>query len=346
MGANGVTLSDVSARAGVSRSTASLVVRGSGRISNETRDRVLLAMEELGYVYNRQAANMRQRQSFTIGLVVTDIHDPFLAELVMSIEDAAHANDYQLFVGYSREDAERQQEILVTMTQRQVDGLFLVPAIKTDVEAIERLIGLSRIPTVQLVRSVSTEFDYCGTFNVLAGERLARHLASLGVRSAVLVGGAESASDRIERLEGLQSGFRGTQVHMDLAEAVATENSADAGARGVAEVLDRGELPDAIIAHSDVVASGIYAELQRRELMPGRDIAVASFDDNPSAALQLPPLTSVATHPERLAEQASALLLTRIGLPAGGTRPTRLNVEPALRVRGSTAQWRPRESRR
>jgi LacI family transcriptional regulator len=123
-----VTLNDVSRAAGVSRSTASLVLRGSPRIPEATSDRVRLAMAELGYVYNRHAANMRRSESMTLGLIVTDIRNPYFAGLTMTIEEAAHEAGYTLFVGYSRDDVERQYLQLETMVQQQVDGIFLLPA--------------------------------------------------------------------------------------------------------------------------------------------------------------------------------------------------------------------------
>jgi len=98
--------------------------------------------------------------------------------------------------------------------------------------------------------------------------------------------------------------------------------------------------PDCIIAYSDAVALGIYAELRRRNLEPGRDVSVASFDDIAMAELLLPPLTSVSTYPELIGRKAAALLLNRIR--DSSLEPQRSLIEPALKVRASTAQWRPR----
>lgn len=334
------TLADVSEKAGVSKSTASLVVRGSTRISEATRERVLSAMNDLGYVYNRQAAMMRQSKSFTIGLVVTEIRNPYFAELTMVIEEAIHAGGYQLFVGYSRDDIDRQQELVEAMVQRQVDGLLILPASGSQHSQLESVLVQTGVPTVQVARFFTPTFDYVGADNVSAGARLAEHVMSLGVTSAVLVGGPIESSARNERIQGLEVGFESGPVRFDRTDAIPAKNTPEDGARGMAEVLQRGDLPDVIIPYSDAIAIGVYDELRRNGFKPGRDIAVASFDDIPLAAMQVPPLTSMATHPQRVAQAASTLLLERIDDPQA--QPARLLIEPTLRVRASTVKWRRR----
>lgn len=335
-----VTLNDVSARAGVSRSTASLVLRGSSKIPDVTRARVLDAMAELGYVYNRQAANMRQSQSMTIGLVATDIRNPYFAELTMAVEEAVHDAGYTLFMGYSRDSIARQEELLEAMLQRQVDGVLLLPAIGSTVENLGAITGRSGTPIVQVARYGSHELDYVGPDNRAAGAALAAHLASLGCSSAALVGGPEGSSARQERIQGLADGFESTAVGFDPAESVSTFNDADGGSDGTATLLDRGGLPDVIVAYSDAVAQGVYAELRRRNLEPGISVAVASFDDVPLAALQVPPMTSVATHATIVGQRASELLLAKLKNP--DLEPRHELVETTVKVRASTALWRPR----
>lgn len=335
-----VTLNDVSRLAEVSRSTASLVLRGSSRIPPATANRVRQAMNDLGYVYNRQAASMRRSSSLTIGLVVTDIRNPYFADLTMTIEEAVHNAGYTLLVGYSRDDVTRQNQQLEAMVQQQVDGIFLLPATGSALAQVCGIVDRSAVPVVQLARYFSAELDYVGPDNLAAGQALARHIASLGSSNAVLVGGPALSSARGERIAGLQAGFAESALDFDVAHSVPTNNNALDGATGVARVLDNGVWPDCIIAYSDAVALGIYAELRRRNLEPGRDVSVASFDDLPLAELLLPPLTSVATYPQLIGARAAELLLGRIAQPAA--LPQRSLIQPALKVRASTALWRSR----
>jgi LacI family transcriptional regulator len=125
------------------------------------------------------------------------------------------------------------------------------------------------------------------------------------------------------------------------------EATPNGGAEATRRLLDRGEVPDAIVAYSDIVAVGVYAELQRRGLEPGRDIAVGGFDDIPGSEHRTPPLTTVATFPTAIGEKCGELILQRLRAPqspagGGGAPFAHLLIEPALRVRASTAAWRPR----
>jgi len=297
-------------------------------------------MTDLGYVYNRHAATMRRSESMTLGLLVTDIRNPYFAGLTMAIEEAAHDAGYTLLVGYSRDDARRQGVQLDSMVQQQVDGIFLLPAESSELAPICAIIDRSAVPVVQLARYFSDQLDYVGPDNVLAAALLAGHAGSLGVSSAVLIGGPRHSSARRERIKGLEEGFAGTSTAFSALDSVPTTNNAMGGSSGVAKVLDEGNWPDCIIAYSDAVALGIYAELRRRNLEPGRDVAVGSFDDITMAELLLPPLTSVSTFPERIGGAATELLIRRIRDPALPTQ--RVLVDPSLKVRSSTAQWRPR----
>src|SRR4029077_10311545 len=120
------------------------------------------------------------------------------------------------------------------------------------------------------------------------------------------VGGPSESSARQDRIQGLVEGFAGGRTTFNAVQSVEANNTPDDGARGMAAVLDRGELPEAVIAYSDATAIGIYSELRQRGLKPGRVVAVASFDDIPLAAMQVPALTSVATHPQMVAARASS----------------------------------------
>ncbi|MFV0433107.1 MAG: LacI family DNA-binding transcriptional regulator [Leucobacter sp.] len=335
-----VTLLEVSERAGVSRSTASLVLRGSTRISEETAQRVRQAMTELGYVYNRQAANMRQSQTMTLGLIATDIRNPYFAEVTMAVEEVVHNAGYTLFVGYNLDSLERQREQVEAMVQRQVDGLILLPAIGSTRDSFGQFVWTSGVPIVQISRSFSDELDYVGPDNFAAAESVARHIVALGSSSAVLIGGPEGSSARRERVEGLSAGFAGSPVRFDPSGSVATPNVPDGGARGLGEYLEAGHFPDTVICYSDAVAQGVYGELRRRNLEPGNAISVVSFDDLPLAALQHPPLTSVATYPETIGRIAAEMLLQRI---ADDSAPHQHRlVDTTLKIRASTALWRPR----
>jgi LacI family transcriptional regulator len=343
-----VTLDEVSRHAGVSRSTASLVFNDSPQVSAETRRRVRESMKTLGYVYNRQAAMLRTQRSMTLGLVVTEVQNPYFAELAMTLEDAADRSNYAVLVGYSRDDTARQRRLIDRLIERGVDGLILLPAGDTEAAEIDALQSTSGVPLVLLARHFNLKHDYVGADNVTAGRLMGNHLRSLGVRSVAFVGGPQHTSARREREQGFALACKGVAMTMSSADGLFGEATPNGGVEATRRLLDRGEVPDAIVAYSDIVAVGVYAELQRRGLKPGRDIAVGGFDDIPGSEHRTPPLTTVATFPTSIGEKCGELILRRLTTPkssdGGADAPafSHVLIEPALRVRASTAAWRPR----
>lgn len=346
-----VTLADVSRHAGVSRSTASLVLNDSPSVAPETQRRVRESMKALGYVYNRSAALLRNQRSMTLGLVVTEVQNPYFAELAMTLEDVADRSNYAVLIGYSRDDRVRQRRLLDRLVERNVDGIILLPAADTEAPEIEDLLASSGIPLVLLARHFNLNHDYVGADNVAAGRLLGQHLKSIGVQSAVFVGGPRHTSARHEREQGFLLASEGSPMTLLSAEGLDSEATPDGGSDATRRLLDRGEIPDAIVAYSDIVAVGVYAELTRRGLQPGRDIAVGGFDDIPGSAHRTPPLSTVATFPTKIGEKCGELILSRItphrhDADANGDASappfSHQLVEPVLRVRASTAAWRPR----
>lgn len=360
-----VTLADVSRHAGVSRATASLVLNDSPSIPAVTKTRVRESMLKLGYVYNRQAATLRSRKSMAVGLIVTEASNPYFAELAMALDDATYANGYTVIVGYSRDDTERQQHLIETLLERGIDGLILLPTALSDSAELVTLLAPSATPTVLLARHVDLKSDFVGADNRKAGELLGSHIHSIGAKSVALVGGPLRASARAERAEGLKSAIEAAGIGFDSSPDYASETTPVGGARATARLLDSGSLPDAIVAYSDVIAIGIYSELHSRGLQPGREIAVAGFDDIPGSAELVPPLTTVATFPSRIGTASAELLFQRITRlrrlssetePAAAPEPgapqpdspreddgiEHVLIEPRLRIRESTTDWRPR----
>jgi LacI family transcriptional regulator len=335
-----ITLEDVSKAAGVSRSTASLVVRGSSRIPESTAAKVREAMNQLGYVYNRQAANLRQSRSMTIGLIVTEIINPYFAELAMAVDQITHDAGYTIFIGYSRDHADRQHEIIASMIERQVDGLLLLPAPDTDPARLAKQVNAANVPLVLLARRFAG-FDYVGSENVKGATILGEHLSALGCKSVAFLGG-RTASSLTEREEGLRASLEPNGCEVWSIDEFRSAITPEGGAAAVGRLFDQGKLPDAIIAYNDAVAQGVYDEMRQRGLEPGRDLAVASFDDTRIAASQVPPMTSVAGFPQQIGAKGTELLLNRLS-DGNADIPTQLAlIQPQLKIRSSTATWRPR----
>src|SRR4029079_14803605 len=172
-----------------------------------------------------------------------------------------------------------------------------------------------RMPHVLLARPVvNHESDYVGGDNVKAGRLLSEHFAAEGYGRVAFLGGPRSTA-RSDRLRGVRAGLARHGVKLDAKLSIVTSAERGGGIAAVQALLEAGPLPEAIAAYSDNVALGIFAGLRAAGIDPGRDVAVGGFDDIPEASLTHPSLTSVATFPDRVGNEASRLLLERIATP-------------------------------
>lgn len=334
-----VTLSDVATKCGVSRATVSLVLQDSKRVSEPTKQRVRSVLAEMGYVYNRQAASLRMDRSFTLGLVLTDIHNPALAALAMAVERVADEAGCVLMMGYSSDSLERQTRILQTMMEYRLDGIVISPSSNTTARSLQPL-AQSGVPHALVTRRIlDYSSDYVGPDNFAAGELLAEHLADIGAKSVAFLGGSIGVSARDEREGGLRTRAtkRGIVWRPDL--SIASRADDEGGATAVRQLLGMGPVPDAIVGYSDTVVRGALGELRRHSIRPGRDVAIVSFDNSPEAKHMHPALTSVDTYMSEVGEGAARQVLERINEP---DRPTTSRMlQPTLNVRASSQLWVP-----
>ncbi|NUP73929.1 MAG: LacI family DNA-binding transcriptional regulator [Sinomonas sp.] len=313
--AQAVTLKDVAAHAGVSRTTASNVLTGTGRVSTETRDRVHRAMREMGYVYNRGAASLRTQRTTTVGVIVTDIANPFFGELLVGLESALAEAGFRSLVVASSDDPVRQDELVAELREYQIAGLAIMPATRSGRSFLEGL-EASRIPHVFVTKYLEgVSAPYVGPDDRLGGRLAAEHLLSHGCETFAFVGGLAGHLSRRDRIAGVRDAL--TEAGVDLGQLIDVE-SASSGAGGMLageQLVERGKLPEAIVCQSDGVAFGVYRALR----VAGRasEVRVVGYDDVRTAALWEPPLTSVATRPERLGRAAAELLLEEIAEPSG-----------------------------
>ncbi|MEH7802617.1 LacI family DNA-binding transcriptional regulator, partial [Bacillus pumilus] len=134
-----VTLQEVAKHAGVSTSTASLVVRNNPRISEATRKKVLQSMEDLGYVYDRVAANMRSKSSNIVGVIVTDISNTFISEFLIGVQTTLESLGYTVLLGTTFDSVDKQERLISTMVEHRVGGIILNPASKSSARTVKQL---------------------------------------------------------------------------------------------------------------------------------------------------------------------------------------------------------------
>ncbi|WP_158920499.1 LacI family DNA-binding transcriptional regulator [Streptomyces sp. NBRC 109706] len=327
-----VTLRDVAAHAGVSRATASLVLRGTGRVAPRTRERVLASMAELGYIYDQVAASLRTRHARVVGVVVTNIGNPNLAEVILGLEAEFRQAGYLPLLTVTRDDAAQQDEAVAALQEHKIAGLAMVPASGTDPALTERLTasGLGHVFVTRYVEGARTSF--VGTDDIRGGELAGQHLVEHGCRRLAYLGGPAWMLSRHERLSGVRRAAESSGGQVEELIDLPSETSGGGGLAAGRELLDRGELPDGVVCHSDSVAFGLYRALRERGV-GGEGVRVIGYDDIPGAALWEPPLTSIAVHGRRLGQRAARLLLDRMTDPYAA--PVVHRSEPELAIRES-----------
>lgn len=312
-----ITLLDVARAAGVSRATASLVIRKSPLVAEETRRKVEAAIAELGYVYNMGAASMRAARSNTIGVVVPTLANPFFTELLAGIEHALEEAGMIVVLANSRESPANQDTILQRMRERGVDGVIVCPAAESRESLLTRAESWN-LPLVQALRHVSDkQGDYAGTDYAGGMGQAVRHLVGLGHRAIAFAAGGPLHSAYRERLAGYRAAMAEHELEpicldVPLGPAASSESAP--------ALLRHPARPTAVICFNDLMAAGLANGLSDLGVAVGPGFSVVGFDDLAEAELVRPRLTSVATFPGDIGDNAARLLLSRIGAPERAAR--------------------------
>lgn len=320
-----VTLREVAEHAGVSRATASMVLRNTGRLSQETRDRVRRSMSELGYVYHRGAATLRTRRSGILGLLITDITNPFFSAMTLGFEEAAAAQGYMTMVTNTFDDAERQMRLTQAMLEHPVDALAYTPVM--DAPSALKLDELP-IPVLAVTRRPVDDTPYLTADDVTGGRLAAAHLVSFhDYRRLVYLGGPKGARPREDRIAGVREAIH--DVGAELVGEFSGLVSIDEGIRLGRDLLDSGLRFDAVLCHSDLIAYSVLAALRTA----GRsEVGVIGFDGLAQSKVFSPPVTSVAVGPTRLGSEAADWLVHSI---EGHEVDRRIEMTPHLEIRNS-----------
>ena len=282
---------DVAQRAGVAPITVSRVINGTGYVSNDLRQRVEQAISDLNYVPNRLGPSMRSKRSNTVGLVVTDITNPFWTTVVRGVEDAAYKAGYHLFLCNSDESVYKEREYVELLLSRQVDGFLIAPA-EMQFDVLE-LIQNQDKAIVLLDRSIET-----AAIDIVRGDseggayQLTRHLLDLKHRDIALLNGSRSVSTAVVRAHGFrramtEAGLEGKEIR-----ELWGEFTQDSGYYQTLEALQWRPRPTALIAANNFIALGAVRVLDNFGLRIPQDISLVVFDDLPAAVNFRPFFTS------------------------------------------------------
>lgn len=309
-----VTVVDIAKAAGVSKSTVSLVLQGSPLVNEGTRAKVAATMRDLGYVYNRGAASLRQAngRSKIIGIVVNDLTNSFFAELAVGVDMVVQSAGFVQFLSNTGESIDRQREVIASMREHGISGLIVSPARATEAADFKPLVAAG-IPVVVAVRNVPGNKVSSIVSDNRAGTYAAvEHLASLGHRRIAFLGGFPDTAVFDERLDGYREALSAAGLESPLELVISSAPSRAGGVDAIGRALSIPDRPTAAVCFNDAVAFGVCDGLRARRMEPGRDFAVVGFDDVIEAKTAVPALTTISVDPQGMGRRAAQLLLKQI----------------------------------
>lgn len=327
-----VSIRDVAARAGVSVATVSNALNRPHLVSDAAAAKVRIAIEELGYVPNVAARQLRSGFSKVIGMAVINITNPFFSEAVLGAEAVAEDAGYSVIVGNSYDSRKRESRYLELFDRQRLDGVLLAP-VGDDLDALKRF-EKRDVPVVLVDRVDPSGRHLSVSLDDVRGGRLAAaHLLAGGARRPVFVGGPFDVAQMRDRYEGFRLEVQAAGARHDLirTSTLSVRLGRDIGNRIAA--TPEASRPDAIFGGNDEVALGIMQSLIQSDIAVPGDIPIVGYDDIDFAASAIVPLTSVRQPSNEMGRQAASLLLRALG---ESDELASVRYDPSLIVRQST----------
>ena len=329
-----VTIKDVAQACGVAPSTVSNALTGKGYVRAKTRDQVIAAAARLGYRASSLARGLRLQRTWTVGVLLADIANPFFPDLVRGMEDVLWARHYNLMLCNTDYDKEKEAAYLRHLVDKRLDGLILASTAADSPHVM--LLRERGMPFVMLNRRHRTlATDYVGIDNRRGTASAVQHLAELGHSRIAFIRGPQDSSAAEDRLSGYLDEMRRQFALFDEQLIAPGDYSIEAGKGACARFLALDQPPTAIVSANDFMAIGAMATLRERGLAVPRDMSVTGFDDIYVAALPWFELTTLRPHSRELGTRTAEVLLARIDKTANG--PADIVLAPTLIQRGTTA---------
>jgi DNA-binding LacI/PurR family transcriptional regulator len=330
-----VTIYDIAKTAGVGKSTVANALTGKGKVSEATRQRVLLCAQELGYRPNMVARNLSQHKTLTIALVLPTIANPFYPEIIEAVENIMREHEYQTLFCNTHGDFALGRQQMERLMSRWVDGYIIMgssmdiadvtryfqqghPIVLCDWQENESPLGIPQ-----------ADVDF-----YRAGQLAAEHLLTLGHRRIAII---VDEPQQTLRMEGFQSVLQTAGIPLPDRLIQLGDSLLESGFIAAKKLLALQERPTAIFATTDWMALGAMEAVLDEGLRVPQDISIIGLDDIVVSAHLHPPLTTIAVPKSQLAKEATELLLNQIDENGNEDLPESRLVEPYLVVRQSTS---------
>ncbi len=329
-----VKLTDIAAKTGFTVGTISKALQNKEGIAHETRESILKAAREIGYIANSQAGGLRSGSTKTIAIIVSDIANPLFAIEIKTCIAELDRHGYRAIVMDTEERPEREAQAVISALNKNVDGVLLCPSQKST-EGID-LLRQNGMPFVLMGRRFEDlDADYVVCDDEKGGYLAGQHLAELGHERVLVVTADPRISSSSERLRGFRRAMEERGIFLDPNLVLELDASAYGSERMIENLLDRKGGFTAIFAFSDYIAWEIIYALNSRGLRVPEDVSIVGFDDVQSHMRFPPPLTTVHFPKRTVSAKSVELLLERIRRPDDA--PVHLTLDNYLVVRQTTA---------
>jgi LacI family transcriptional regulator len=303
------TMGDVAARAGVSKTTVSHVINDTRHVEEDTKQRVLQAVDDLGYRPSAAARSLTTNRTEVIGVIVSDSSNYFFAEVLRGIEDVLRLKNYALLVCNTAEILEREEHYLDILIRQRVDGI-IAAATSRKWETLNELEAL-HIPIVFVDRLFEgLNAPYVGVANKKGASLGASYLIECGHSGIGILAGFGRLSTMRERLEGFKEALQKHDIPLPEEWVVPSPLTIQGGRDAMKQLFNLPHRPTAVFINNNLLALGALLALKDLGLRCPQDVALVGFDDHPWAAVSDPPLTVVRQPAEQIGRTAAEILLT------------------------------------
>ncbi|WP_373354526.1 LacI family DNA-binding transcriptional regulator [Pseudoroseicyclus sp. CXY001] len=328
-----VTLKDIAERTGVSVNTVSLALRGSPRVGQSTRERILESARALDYMPNHAAQALVKGRNMTVGLLLTDMTSPVLTLVAQKLEIELKAKGYVTLLAASNGDGAEEERALATFRARQVDGVLVYPNHRHELDGIRRL-AASGMPVVLLAGKEVEGLDVVGIDEEHGSALAARHMIGLGHRRIGIID-SDRMTGNSEKIEGYRQALGEAGIPVDPALIVGPGGHSIAqGYAAMGALLRLPDPPTAVLSSTDRIAMGGLRWCQEHGISVPGDVSVFGYDNVEYAEAASTPLSSVNYPSDEIARAAASLILERID--HSGETPRRIILQPELVLRSST----------
>ena len=335
-----VTIIDIAKKLNISHSTVSRALNNSPLIHPDTSARIRAAADEMGYLHSAAARSLKTRRSQALGVIVSNINDPFFGEILQGVEEVAQNNNYSLFIAATQYDLQREQHIVQTMREHRVDGVIICSAAFSPSQSNQ--FARYGIPIVAVNHQAAEDYRYSIYHDDIDGSRqLTRYLISLGHRAIAYLGNSTSGRTTADRQYGYAQEMAAANLPVPSGYHYEVPGGDPAsGLAAVSHFLSLPKRPTAVLCYNDMVASGLLHGFQQAGLRVPQDISITGFDNIVFSAFTNPPLTTFDQPKRFIGAEAARLVFQLLNAPQTGqglTEPVVQTLKGSLVIRQSTA---------